>query len=483
MSDFGAPRNPVTFGGRGEFDGTMTGPFRSPRVEGEFSGEDLRGFDTLWGGGDAHIVVENDYVRVTDGVVALKDSEMHFDGLFSLGFPRDDGGDEIDARIRVVRRDVDSLRHAFGIDDYPVSGSAVGRVPSHRRLSAPGRLRRHDARAPRRLRRAASERRPRRCDSTAAGVRLDGLNVEKDGGIDHRRRVRRVGRDLFVQRRRPAHSGREHRAAPFSEGAAVRASPSSRRTAARTFDAPRNDYRFRVNDLFIGEEGVGQVTATLALRGTELSGEIDAASPRLAVTATGHVAMTPQGESEFAVRFHDMSLDPYVRPFVPRLSPFATAVASGSIRVVGPPGRRRSPARRRHGRHARHAAVRLRAQERDADSDVARQRAGEDRRAAARRRGHAPPARRARRSAQRADRACRPTATPISGILQGFFHDVRGSGRADLTAAVDGPLREPVFSGRATITNGRVRHFSLPSSLDAINGVLSFDRAGFSSTS
>ena len=64
------------------------------------------------------------------------------------------------------------------------------------------------------------------------------------------------------------------------------------------------------------------------------------------------------------------------------------------------------------------------------------------------------------------------------GILQGFFHDVRGAGRADLTAAVDGPLREPVFSGRATITNGRVRHFSLPSSLDAINGVVSFDPRG-----
>ena len=72
MSDFGAPRNPVTFGGRGEFDGTMTGPFRAPRVEGEFSGEDLRGFDTLWGGGSAHIVVENDYVRVTDGVVGAQ---------------------------------------------------------------------------------------------------------------------------------------------------------------------------------------------------------------------------------------------------------------------------------------------------------------------------------------------------------------------------------------------------------------------------
>src|SRR5205807_2015144 len=56
------------------------------------------------------------------------------------------------------------------------------------------------------------------------------------------------------------------------------------------------------------------------------------------------------------------------------------------------------------------------------------------------------------------------------GILQGFFKDVRSSGRADLTAAVDGPLNDPVFSGRAMIADGRIRHFSMPNSLDAING-------------
>jgi translocation and assembly module TamB len=64
------------------------------------------------------------------------------------------------------------------------------------------------------------------------------------------------------------------------------------------------------------------------------------------------------------------------------------------------------------------------------------------------------------------------------GILQGFFRDVRGSGQAALTAAIEGPLRDPVFSGRATINNGRVRHFSLPSALDSINGVISFDARG-----
>src|SRR5262249_11908152 len=42
ISDFGSPTGAVSFGGRGEFDGVMTGPFRRPHVEGVFSGEDMR---------------------------------------------------------------------------------------------------------------------------------------------------------------------------------------------------------------------------------------------------------------------------------------------------------------------------------------------------------------------------------------------------------------------------------------------------------
>ena len=279
-----------------------------------------------------------------------------------------------------------------------------------------------------------------------AGVRLDGLNVEKDGGSISGAAF--VGWDATYSfnvdgRRIPVESIARLRfpKAPLSGIAEFSANGSA------TFDAPRNDYRFRVNDLFIGEEGVGQVTATLALRGTELSGEIDAASPRLAVTATGRVAMTRTGRVGVRrplPRHVARSVRPAVR---------AAAVAArhgGGQRLdsrIGPPGRCGSPARRRHRRHARHAAVRLRAQERDADSDVARQRAGEDRRAAARRRGYAPPARRARSICATSGSPCRPTATPTSGILQGFFHDVRGSGRADLTAAVDGPLRAACVFG------------------------------------
>jgi TamB, inner membrane protein subunit of TAM complex len=475
MTDFGKPVGPVPFGGRGEFDGSMTGPFRDPRVEGNFSGEDLRAFDTLWGNGDAHIIVEDNYVRVTDGTVKLNESDMRFDGLFSLGYPRDDGRDEIDARIRVVRRDMDSLRHAFGIDEYPMSGLLSGEfhlTGGYRRPIGFGGITLDNLVA-------YGEPFPGATASLrfdGSGVRIDGVTVEKGGGTITGAAV--VGWDStysfnFDGRRIPIDkiSKLNFPRAPLTGIAEFSASGSA------TFDQPRNDYRFRVNDLFIGDEGVGQVTATLALRGTELSGEVDAASPRLAITATGRVAMTSRADADITVRFHDMSLDPYVRPFVPRLSPFTTAVASGSLRVAGRlaevdhlsiDGRVDALDLRLFDYALKNAApIRLSLENRLVKIDDL-QLEGEDTRL-----------RVSGRVGLGDERiALQAVGDANLGILQGFFRDVRGSGRAELTAAVDGPLREPVFSGRATVTGGRIRHFSLPNSLDSINGVIQFDPNG-----
>jgi translocation and assembly module TamB len=60
------------------------------------------------------------------------------------------------------------------------------------------------------------------------------------------------------------------------------------------------------------------------------------------------------------------------------------------------------------------------------------------------------------------------------GILQGFFRDVRSSGSAVLKGAINGSLRKPEFSGAADITDGRIRHMSLPQSLQGINGRVAF---------
>src|SRR5207247_1464926 len=63
-------------------------------------------------------------------------------------------------------------------------------------------------------------------------------------------------------------------------------------------------------------------------------------------------------------------------------------------------------------------------------------------------------------------------------VRQGFMRDVRAAGRAALAAEINGSLATPLFSGSATITDGRLRHFSLPNSLEAINGMLRFDAGG-----
>ena len=52
----------------------MTGAFKRPRVEGEFAGADMRAWDTLWGTARGHLLIENGYVRVTDGHVRLAGS-------------------------------------------------------------------------------------------------------------------------------------------------------------------------------------------------------------------------------------------------------------------------------------------------------------------------------------------------------------------------------------------------------------------------
>ena len=138
---------------------------------------------------------------------ATGDSEIRTDGKFSLAAPREDGGDEIDARFRVTRRDLDSLRHAFQIDEYPLSGRMSGEFDLKGERARPIGVGTMTDRRRRGVRRADPERdgvaairRHRR----AARRHPDGERRRRD----HRRRVHRLGFDLLVQRRRPADSGR-----------------------------------------------------------------------------------------------------------------------------------------------------------------------------------------------------------------------------------------------------------------------------------
>ncbi len=411
-----------------------------------------------------------------DSAISLGDSEIRADGRFSLGYPRRDGGEEIDARFRLTRRDLDGVRHAFEIDDYPVSGRLSGE------FHLTGEYERPIGYGSMTIEQGAAYAEPFEKGAAAlrfdgSGVRLDGVTLTKSTGTvtgaafigwDGTYSFDAIGRRLPVAQiaafdypqLRPTGT------VEFSAG------------GSGTFESPRYDVKFRIADLTVSSEPVGQTNGTLALRGDELSGEVEVTSSRLAITGTGRIALTPQADSELSFRFHESSLDPYVRLFMPTLSPYTTAVASGSLRVVGQladvnhllvDGTVDSVEMRLFDYELRNGGpIKL-----ALDQNVIRvqelQLVGEDTQL-----------RIAGTIGLQDQRiALQALGDANLGILQGFFpNEMRGSGRAELTAAVNGPLYTPEFSGTATITNGRIRHFAMPNALDAINGVVRFDSRG-----
>src|SRR5262249_28669858 len=160
-------------------------------------------------------------------------------------------GEEIDARIRVVRRDLNSLRHAFSIDDYPVAGLLSGEfhlTGSYLRPVGFGGMT---------IDRLVAYGEPFGPLSASlrfqgGGVRLDGITIEKDiGSISGAAFVGWDGTYSFNVdgRRIPIESIERLRfpKAPLTGLAEFSANGSA------TFEMPRNDFRFRVNDLFIGD--------------------------------------------------------------------------------------------------------------------------------------------------------------------------------------------------------------------------------------
>lgn len=481
MTAFGSPTRAVPLGGWGEFDGVMLKSFDAPRIEGTFSGRRMYGWNTQWGDGRAKIAVENSYLDVTEGVVKQGDAELGFDGRFSLGYPRRDGGEELNARIRVTAWPVASLRHAFALDDYQVDGLMTGQYQLKGRYERPlgsGRATLSGVTAYREPFDSATA--SLRFENT--GILIEALDIAKSGGAIRGAAI--IGWDGTYSfdadgNRIPIESVRAlaFPRAPLSGLIGFSANGGGR------FDAPRYEVKARINDLFVADEGIGQVTGRLTVRDNQLNAEFEVASPRLAVSGTGRVALTPAADGEVSLRFTDTSLDPYARAFEPRLSPFTTAIASGTLRATGQfsdidrvvvEGKVEKLDLRLFDYQLRNAddnpatavredlielaldrhTVRLTQCKLvgvDTELDLAGTVALHDERVALEAKG-----------------------TANLGILQGFFRDIRSSGRVDLAASLQGPFSQPVLSGSATLANGRLRYFALPHSVESINGRVLF---------
>jgi autotransporter translocation and assembly factor TamB len=189
------------------------------------------------------------------------------------------------------------------------------------------------------------------------------------------------------------------------------------------------------------------------------------------------MARTPEMDAELTMRFSDTSLDPYLRFFAPKMSPFTTAIADGTIRLVG------ELADIDHlVVEASVDTLKLKLFDYPATNDGPIQLALNQ---------HVVEVKRFRLTGE-------STALELSGnvnlhdsrialdaagdanlaILQAFYRTIRSSGSASLHAQMRGPIDNPVFSGDAAIANGRIRYVPLPHSLQDINGRFLFDAQG-----
>ena len=476
MTAFGAPTRAIPIDGVGRFEGVMLGAFRRPRIEGRFTGSEMRAWDVNWGEIDGDFVVENSYANISRAVILSGLSRMDVTGQFSLGYPRADGGEQIDARIRLTDRPLVDLREAFDLQDYDVDGSLSGDFHVYGDYEGPHGFGRMS------IARGMAYDEPFSEAVAAlrfegAGVRLDGIEMRKGGGtvtgaayvgwsgtysfnVDGRG----VAVDTLALTTYPGY--------PTLYG-----SLDFTANGSGTFEEPRYDVKWSASDLFFGEEGVGEMTGRLSMRGLLMTYELEAASPRLAVSGTGRIELNDEMDAELSFRVTDTSLDPYVRAIQPTFSPYTSAIASGTIRVVGElynpdalridstieqvnvalldyPLRNAAPIRLSvEGQMLRVEALRLVGDDTELDLNG---------------------------SVNLKDQtlALQANGAANLAVLQGFLADVRGSGRAELSARISGTATEPVVAGNALLANGRIRHLGFPNALENVNGIVTFNASG-----
>jgi len=476
MTAFGSPTHAVQMDGAGEFDGVLTGAFRRPRIEGRFKGQAMRAFDVTWGTATADAVIENSYAFVSNAVITRGDSRFDVAGQFSLGYPRRDNGEEINARIRIEGRPVSDLLNAFDIESYPVSGTLSGDFHLYGQYTRPlgfGRMSIDNGTAY--GERFSTSTAGLRFEGT--GVRLDGIEIVKgDGAVTGAAYVGWNGTYSFTAEAR-ALAVESLDVASLPDLPPLTGVLEFSAGGSATFAEPRYEVKLAAHDLFFGEEGVGEVTGRLAVREKLLTYELEAASPRLAVSGTGRIALDEQADAELSFRVSDTSLDPYIRVFKPDLSPYTTAVVSGTIRVNG---ELYNPDALHIATTVEHVDLRL--------VDYRLRNQGPIDMAVDRQTLHVDTLRlvgddTALDVAGTVDLKSQGLSLQANGaanlaVLQGFMGDIRSSGRADVSALIGGTASSPIMSGQAMLTAGRLRHFSFPHALEDLNGVVTFNASG-----
>jgi hypothetical protein len=476
MTAFGATTSAIPIDGVGQFQGVMLGSFRRPRIEGKMTGSSMRAWDVIWGEVEGDFVVENAYANVSRVSIRSGLSRMDVSGQFSLGFPRADGGEEIDARIRIEGRGVPDFLEAFNLEDYEVDGVLSGDFHLYGQYTQPfgfGRMT---------IDRGTAYGEPFSSASGSlrfegTGVRIDAIDLRKGGGVVTGASyigwngtyafdvdARHVAVDTLALTSYPGYP-------PLTGLLEFNA------FGRGNFESPRYEVKASVSDLFLGEEGVGHLTGRLSVRDTLVTYEFEAASARLAVSGTGRVELNDERDAELSFQVTDTSLDPYFRAMQPGFSAFTSAVASGSIRVVGELYNANAlrvdttvdrlemkflDYRLRNDRPI-HVSVDRQMLQLDSLKLV-----GDETEIELTGSIDLP----------RQTLALQANGAANLAVLQGFVPNLRSSGRAEVSARISGTESEPIMSGNALLTDGRLRQFDFPHALENLNGIVTFNESG-----
>ena len=475
MTAFGRPTREFAVAGQGEIDGVILGEFSSPRIEATFAGEAIRAWNVPWGQGRGRIVVENAYLDILDGVFDQTASTVAVDGRFAIGFPRADGGEEIDARFAFTSFPSQRLRDLFSVEGYQIDGPLTGDI---RLYGHYGRLFGFGS-----LNMAEPVAWGEPFDGATAGlrfegegVRIDGLEIGKGGGQitgaifvrwDGTYSFNIDGRDIAVDTIQTLTNSR----APLGGEASFTAN------GAGALADPRYELRGAITDLSVNAEVVGQLSGRINVRDGVMGLEVEAGSPSLAISGSGRVELTPASDAELLFRFTNTTLDPYVRAYAPSVPEETSMVVSGTLQVTGPLRDVDSLLMQATVEQleldffdymVRNDAV----VEFVLDQNVLR--------------------------VQRMDLVGDGTALTLVGqvglvdeqialhaegdanlvFLEGFFPDLRSSGTVRLRAEIGGTFRQPVILGDAAVEGGRVRHLSLPHGVEDIEGRIVFEPDG-----
>lgn len=505
LTTFGSATSAIEIGGRGTFDGTLTRWFSRPLIVGKFEGEGLRAWDVLWGRGRADVSIENSYISVSNSVFGDGVARLVANGKYSFGFPRADGGEEIDARITAERWPLTDWRHFFELDDWPVEGTLFADVRIYGRYQGPegfGLLRV----VPGTAWEETFESFTCRLTFEPEGMRVEGAEVTKSTGF-----VRGAAYIGWP----PTKEGWGTYSFTFDgekipvEALVSFTVPNANLTGVLNFtmqgsgstEHPRYEWDGTIADLFWGDEGIGQATAHMVIEEEIVRiDRLDVASDRLSVSGSGQVAMNDVYDGDLSLRFNETSVDPFLRFLAPQLSPYTQAVVSGAVRFRG-----QLANVSRLGVDVTIDKADLKLFDYTLSNPIGangvrvplRLSFAED---VLRVCGVVPslPAGPCAGSTGAFTLSGEGTSLTLGGVvnraastldvsvngasnlavLQGVVQDLRSSGDATIAARITGTFEAPVYGGSATVANGRLRHFSFPHSLDNIHGAVRFDAAG-----